>query len=71
MQLGEFNIGREQMPSYDDFRNNPTHLTQLKQERLQKLLAANNMMQMQQAQIPQTQPTSGGVQQTSRAQEVK
>lgn len=30
------------MPSFDDFAKNPTHLTQLKQERLQKLLG-NNM----------------------------
>lgn len=43
------------MPSFDDFAKNPTHLTQLKQERLQKLLG-NNMF-AQQGGVPQ--PATG------------
>lgn len=45
MQLGPINIDKSMMPSYDDFTKNPTHLYQLKQERLQNLLGASQMMQ--------------------------
>ena len=44
------------MPSFDDFAKNPTHLTQLKQERLQKLLGSN-MFSQQQGGVPQ--PATG------------
>lgn len=52
MQIGSQNITREQMPSYDDFNQNPSHLYQLKQERLQRLL----QVQMNPQAINQQQP---------------
>lgn len=42
------NIDKSMMPSYDDFSQNPSHLYQLKQERLQGLLSQSNMQNMQQ-----------------------
>ena len=82
------------MPSFDDFAKNPTHLTQLKQERLQKLLGSNMFSQQggpgggipqpatgqarneQLAKqnpiafgdLAQTNPTGGGILQSSRGQ---
>lgn len=49
------------MPSYDDFNQNPTHLYQLKQERLQNMLGQVNLMNMQ-----QPAPTGSQVNQSQR-----
>lgn len=49
------------MPSYDDFNQNPTHLYQLKQERLQNLLSQQNFMNIQ-----QPAPVGGQVSQSQR-----
>lgn len=53
------------MPSYDDFNQNPTHLYQLKQERLQNLLNQQNFMNIQQMQQPNV-PTGNAVKQSDR-----
>lgn len=71
MNLGQFNIGREQMPSYDDFTKNPTHLMNMKQERLQRLLNTAPLMQQPASTSSQSAPTNatgGEVRQTSRGQ---
>lgn len=72
MNLGQFNIGREQMPSFDDFNKNPTHLMNMKQERLQRLLNTAPLMQQPQAMTQPAAPTQnatgGEVRQTSRGQ---
>lgn len=62
MFLGAQEISRDMMPSYDNYEQNPTHLYQLKQERLQGLLQAN----MQQIQQPQMQPQPQATTQSGR-----
>lgn len=49
------------MPSYDDFSQNPTHLYQLKQERLQRLLGQAQLQNMQ-----QPMPTANTANQSER-----
>lgn len=61
MNLGPVNITKEMMPSYDDFSQNPTHLYQLKQERLQRLLG-----QAQIQNIQQPMPTANTANQSER-----
>lgn len=63
MILGNTNIDRTMMPSYDDFNQNPTHLYQLKQERLQGLLNQQNMQALMQQ---QSIPTGNAVPQSER-----
>lgn len=63
MILGNINIDRSMMPSYDDFGKNPTHLYQLKQERLQGLLNQQNMQTLMQQ---QSIPTGNAVNQSNR-----
>lgn len=53
MEIFGQEISRDQMPSYMDFKQNPSHLYQLKQERLQNLLTAQPV-QMQQPTIQNT-----------------
>lgn len=61
MKIGNIELTREQMPSYDDFQNNPKHLYNLMQDQLNSGLqvAALQQQQLNNAQMPQGNKQNG------------
>ena len=47
MNIGNVEITREQMPSYEDFQNNPKHLYNLMQDQLNQGLQVAALQQQQ------------------------
>lgn len=47
MKIGNIELTREQMPSYEDFQNNPKHLYNLMQDQLNKGLQVAALQQQQ------------------------
>lgn len=47
MKIGNIELTREQMPSYEDFQNNPKHLYNLMQEQLNNGLQVAALQQQQ------------------------
>lgn len=47
MKIGNIELTREQMPSYEDFQNNPKHLYNLMQDQLNKGLQVVALQQQQ------------------------
>ena len=62
MIVGNTNIDKTMMPSYDDFTKSPDHLYQRKQERLRGLLSTGQMP------LPLQQPGQGQVQSVSQSE---
>jgi len=48
MKIGNIELTREQMPSYEDFQNNPKHLYNLMQDQLNSGLQVIALQQQQQ-----------------------
>jgi hypothetical protein len=61
MYIGNTEITREQMPSYEDFNSNPKHLYNLMQDQLNSGLqvAALQQQQLNNAQMPQGNKQNG------------
>lgn len=61
MKIGNIELTREQMPSYDDFQNNPKHLYNLMQDQLNSGLkvAALQQQRLNNAQMPQGNKQNG------------
>ncbi len=47
MKIGNIELTREQMPSYEDFQNNPKHLYNLMQDQLNSGLQVAALQQQQ------------------------
>lgn len=47
MKIGNIELTREQMPSYEDFQNNPKHLYNLMQDQLNNGLQVAALQQQQ------------------------
>jgi len=47
MRIGQIELTREQMPSYEDFQNNPKHLYNLMQDQLNSGLQVAALQQQQ------------------------
>lgn len=47
MKIGNIELTREQMPSYEDFQNNPKHLYNLMQDQLNNGLQVTALQQQQ------------------------
>lgn len=47
MKIGNLELTREQMPSYEDFQNNPKHLYNLMQDQLNSGLQVAALQQQQ------------------------
>jgi hypothetical protein len=61
MKIGNIELTREQMPSYEDFNSNPKHLYNLMQDQLNSGLqvAALKQQQLNNAQMPQGNKQNG------------
>jgi hypothetical protein len=61
MKIGNIELTREQMPSYEDFNSNPKHLYNLMQDQLNSGLqvAALQQQQLNNAQMPQGNKQNG------------
>lgn len=47
MKIGNVELSREMMPSYEDFQNNPKHLYNLMQDQLNQGLQVSALQQQQ------------------------